>query len=142
MKKWLTKKNVFIASGAYIVFFLAIFLLAYVCDNKDLCEIREDEFPGILIGIFAPLFFSFIFSVVTYKMPESVFQNWVKFAAWAIPMLVILSFFVAVDSNNGFGVEGVIGGAFDLLVLGIFYVMFIGISIWKIAAVYDKLKGK
>ena len=115
-----------------------IFVLAYYCGKMNACEIREDKFPGILIFLLAPLIVVFLFSITTYKMPEKVFQHWIKFAQWATPLLMIITFLILGGGNNGMGVEGVIGGVFDAFSIGFFYVLFVGISIWRIVSARKK----
>lgn len=133
MKNLLTKKNVLIGSSTYFLIVALIFVAAEICDKKDFCRIREDEFPGILIFILLPLFFVFIFSLLTYRMRPFVFDYWMKFAVWATPLLMLLTYMINMGGNNGFGVEGVIGGAFDAMILMILYGLYCGISIWRVA---------
>ncbi len=43
-------------------------------------------------------------------------------------------------SNNGLGLAGAIGGAFDALLFIILYSIFCGISVWRIVSKYRQLK--
>lgn len=132
MSKFLTKKNVLKVSFGYVHLVALIILAAAICDQQHLCEVREDEFPGTLIFLFLPLLPVFIFSLMTYRMNPKVFERWVNFSVWAVPSLIIITFLVNGGGNNGLGVEGVIGGAFDAFLIGIFYVLYCVISLWLI----------
>lgn len=137
MKKYVTKKNVLYVSSVYLVYFLALFLLDFGCDSSW-CRIHDDDFFGVTLYSLAPLFPVFIFSLITYRMPKAVFDHWMQFAIWATPLVMFLTYLINGGGNNGLGVEGVIGGAFDMLLLMIIYGSYIGISVWRIVWAYRR----
>lgn len=144
MKKWLTKKNVLTISFLGIIssFILANPVFFGICTNSytfsnyvGCLDILSETLSETLLYSMVILF---LFSITTYKMPEKVFRHWINFAQWATPLLMIMTFLILGGGNNGMGVEGVIGGAFDAFLIGFFYVLFVGISIWRIVSVRKK----
>ena len=95
----LTKKKVFWISSLYVIYFCLLLLVSWQCDVKW-CQIRDDDTFGLAIYIFAPLAPVFLFSLVTYFLREEVFQVWMRFAKWWIPLSI---FFVLImpDGQGG-----------------------------------------
>src|SRR3989338_9979434 len=137
-----TKKKVLIISASYPIFFGVIFLLSQVCQFGTWCSVSENSALGLIIFILFPLLPVFLFSLITYKLHQEVFDHWMKFALWATPLLMVLTFLINGGGNNGIGVEGVIGGGFDVMLYMIFYGLYVGISLWRILSKYHALKDK
>ena len=144
MNKLLTKKNVLILSLFGTIFFLSpvIFYGIFDCyeHNIFLCSGEYQHIVRLFVPFFYVFIFSLIFSLITYKMKQGVFDYWMKFAIWAAPMLMILTFLILGGGNNGLGVEGAIGGGFDAMIFMILYGAFIGISIYRIVSKHRHLK--
>jgi len=87
----MTKKNVLVVSFAYVIFFIVSFLVSLLCE-EDMCRIHDDSVLGWMLLNFIFLIPIFIFSLITYKMREEVFQSWWRFARWFAPV-IILDFF-------------------------------------------------
>ncbi len=140
MKKILTKKNVLIFSSLGILLLIVSMYPTKVgvcADYSYDCK-KNFDFLQDIVSIFPILF---LFSFTTYKMKDEVFHHWMKFAVWATPAIMILTFLIlGGGSNNGFGMAGAIGGAFDALLFIILYSIFCGVSIWRIVSKHRHTK--
>lgn len=135
--KWKIKKGIFSLSLGYVTYFVALFVLSFLCQSAS-CRVHDSDPLGIIFFLFLPLLPVFIFSLITYRMSNSVFKRWLDFSIWAVPVLMILTFIINGGTNNGLGIEGAIGGAFDVFLIGIFYLIYCAISSWLI---FSKHKG-
>ena len=142
MKNCGTKKNVLFLSLFGVSFFLSpvIFYWIFDCYSRDifLCSAPYQNI-AMLFVLFVP---TLLFSLITYHMRQEVFDHWMKFAIWATPLLMVLTFLINGGGNNGLGVEGVIGGGFDVMLYMIFYGLYVGISLWRILSKYHAMKDK
>lgn len=79
--------------------------------------------------------FVFIFSLITYRMRDEVFQIWWRFARWFVPVILAVSFLGNFEpsSGGGFGVPSL---SLSFLILLILYPVFILVSIIKIVRAY------
>jgi hypothetical protein len=138
----ITKKKVLIISLLYPIFFALIIVLSIVCSNDKWCDTREDGINGLIIFGFFPLVFILFFSLLTYRMRNEVFEHWMKFGRWGIPVLFFINFllFDAPISNGLGGIGGVMGKAFVAMLLVILYGTFCIISLWRILSKYKQLK--
>jgi len=97
----LTKKNILWISG--IGGGLFIFLLLMILNNFCGVYIRECK---NIFGILGNFLFSFpvvfLLSLITYKMKEQVFNSWIKFTIWFVPLTMFL-IFITPDSSGSFG---------------------------------------
>jgi hypothetical protein len=75
-------------------------------------------------------------------MRNEVFEHWMKFGRWGIPVLFFINFllFDAPISNGLGGIGGVMGKAFVAMLLVILYGTFCIISLWRIVSKYKQLK--
>ncbi len=135
------KKLTMGVSGAYSAFFVGVLIDSLICESVW-CRIHDRDLSGILFFNLLPLLPVFLLTLITYRMKEVVFQHWMRFAVWATPLLIVLSYLVLSGENNGLGVEGVIGAAFNAMVVGALYVIFIAISLWRIYSMYSKTKNR
>ncbi len=140
MNKFLTKKNILILSLFGTIFFLSpvIFYNIFDCYNQNtfLCSAEYQHITMLFVLLIPNL----VFSLITYKMRQEVFDYWMKFAIWATPLLMILTFLISGGGNNGLGVEGAIGGGFDAMLFMILYGTFMGVSIYRIVSKYRQRK--
>ena len=132
----LTKKNVLKISLVYILLTAIIFLVAEMC-HSSWCMVREDKFPGSLLLILFPLFPTLLFSLITYKMPDEVFRGWIKFARWAVPVMIVVTYL-----NNSDQSSNIMSGTFDALLYVLLYGTFILVSLILIITKYLKLRGE
>lgn len=141
----MTKKSVLLSSVVAIA-------LAYIFSNPVLFRICVDtytfgsrvgcldKFPEfaslLLISIALPLL---ILSLITYKMQDEVFRAWWGFARWWILVIIAVTLFLQnAGGGGGIGIGGAVSGAFDVLVIGILYVILVVTSLAKILRAYLK----
>lgn len=136
-----TKRNVLWISVAYVIFFMAVFLVGESCDS-DWCRIHDDDPLGLIFFIFLPLLPTFLLSLITYRMKDEVFRAWWRFARWWAPVIIAVTLLLEnADSGGGIGISGAVSSAFDILILGILYAILIITSLVKIFNAYFKTKG-
>ncbi len=138
MKNLLTKKNILWISG--IGGGLAIIFLfpteSGICGRDNYSCRQTANALLMFFGIFFPLF---LFSLITYKMKDEVFESWIFFAKWFVPLLVAATlFFQGGGPSGGFG--GAVSDWFDAMILGALYVIFIVTSLIKIISTFLKTR--
>lgn len=126
----LTKKNLFCLSLALtIVFGLIIVLGTDACYSNPVCrEVRRNVLNDYLsITMIFPILL--LISVITYRLKSTVFESWKKFAIWAVPLVLLLTFLITRDSggSNFFTMD------YSLYFLAILYGLFFLISLTIIA---------
>ncbi|MDO8521609.1 MAG: hypothetical protein Q7S52_05835 [bacterium] len=139
MKNLVTKKSVLYISLVYAVFFAGVFFVGEIC-HSGWCRIRDDDFLGQLFFVLLPLLPVFVFSLITYWMREEVFRAWWNFARWFAPVIIVVTLLQNMQGGRGGGLGGVMSSGFDILVLGLFYTIFIIVSLWKIVRAYNRSK--
>ena len=87
----MTKKNVlWIGVIGVGLFFIAMFPVNLGICEKSAYDCRKiSDSMQMILSIFSLVF---IFSLITYKMRQEVFQSWWRFARWFAPV-IILDFF-------------------------------------------------
>jgi hypothetical protein len=132
----MTKKNVLIISSVYIIYTLVLILVGTFCESV-VCRIREDDFFGRILFFFLPLTPVFIFSLITYKLPEQVFRYWWKFAVWFVPLIIVATTWVdTLHSGGGWGTPDLTSA----LVYILLYSVFVGISFVRIFIAWWEVK--
>ncbi|KKP79686.1 MAG: hypothetical protein A2271_03070 [Candidatus Moranbacteria bacterium RIFOXYA12_FULL_35_19] len=136
------KKNVLWISSIVIMLllFVAYIQNGDICYSRSWCNNLWDTINIVseIILIFIPVF---IFSLITYKMREEVFQSWWRFARWFVPVIMLVTFLIySQHQGGGMGISGAISSGFNDLIVGIFYVIFIITSAIKIALAYRRKK--
>jgi len=133
-----TKKNVLRVSISYVIYFAVLWVVAVTCNGGNWCNIQED---GLLISI---LYFLFplspilLFSLITYKMKDEVFQAWWRFARWWVPVIIGITFLLGNMSGGGtLGMDK----DFTMFILGILYIILVVTSLLKIIRAYSQSKG-
>lgn len=135
------KKKVLTIALAYPGFFTALFLFTQICNSATLCNMSENNVLGLILGIFFPLVPTLLFSLITYKMRDEVFEHWVKFAAWFVPVMIVLTFLILGGaSNGGLGIKSSYSDSFDAFLFMILYGTFIGVSLYRVVSKYKQLK--
>lgn len=133
------KKIVLWFSAIYVVCFIGAFLISEVICKAKWCRIHDDDFVGLILIIFFPFIPVFLLSLITYKLREEVFRAWWNFARWFVPIIMLVTFLLN-SAHRGGGIAGAAAGGFNILILGIFYVIFVITSLVKIAGAYRKNK--
>jgi len=133
-----TKRNVFIFSligGGIFLFFLLALLYNFCGPYRSVCK----DIYGVIVYPFSPFPFVFLFSLITYKMRDEVFQAWWRFARFFVPVIMLVTFLINSRSRSGgMGISGAIAGSFDMFIIGLFYAIFIITSLVKITLAYRK----
>jgi len=138
-----TKKIVFFTGLLGMLFLAFLFFLdTKFCYAISWCMNLRRNFNGDifqLIFIFPPVF---LFSLLTYWMREEIFRAWWNFARWWVPIIIAVTLLLEFGGGGGggMGISGAVSGGFDIFVIGIFYAIFIIVSLYKIARAHDRLK--
>lgn len=83
------KKKILIASLAFPLFLGTVLLIVDTC-NSWWCDTGDDTPLGYFLIIFFPLLPTLFFSLITYWMRDEVFQAWLNFSYWWIPLSIFL----------------------------------------------------
>jgi hypothetical protein len=133
----MTKKNVFLMSLVYVVYFAAILLVSAICESAW-CRVHDDDFLGQVLFFFLPLLPVFLLSLITYRMRDEIFQAWWSFARWFVPVIIVVTFLLE-NAGSGGGYLGM-QKDFNFLVLFVFYSIFIITSLARIILTYRRSK--
>jgi len=107
-----------------------------ICDKASYDCRKTADLIQMIFGIFP---FVFLFSLITYKMRDEVFQAWWRFARFFVPVIMLVTFLINSRSRSGgMGISGAIAGSFDMFIIGLFYAIFIITSLVKITLAYRK----
>lgn len=107
-----------------------------ICNDVSYGCRRTADTVQVLVAIFP---FVFLFSLITYKMREEVFQAWWRFAVWFVPVIMVVTYLLySGHRQSGFG--GVSQGAFEFLILVILYAIFILTSLIRIILAHRRFK--
>lgn len=131
----MSKKVVFFGECGVIIFLL---ILAYVqsgdiCYSRDWCRALWSPMNrlGETLLVSIPMF---LFSLITYKMKDEVFQAWWSFARWYVPALIVATFLLN-NADTGSGYLNA-GASLIFLILFILYAIFVLVSLIKIVCAY------
>jgi hypothetical protein len=97
------KRIVLTASALLLVAFAGLYYYFSTCNHGvvGFCwqyrRIAGHVLENSLIVI--PLF---LFSAITYKLNDQIFQSWIRFAAFGVPLAIILPLFSSTQSSGGF----------------------------------------
>ena len=94
---------------------------------------------GFNIFLFPVILF---FSLLTYKMRNEIFEYWVKFSRWYIPIYIIFTYIVTNLFSDGQGFASVVRGWFGLVILSFFLIIFSLISLILIISKHLSIKKK
>jgi len=131
----MTKKSVLGISLVYMIYAVSILLVAKSCISSQ-CKIYDNDFLGLIFMDFIVLFPVFLFSLITYKMREEMFQAWWRFARWFVPVIIVVTFYF----NSLPAPRGFLQSDPRPLFLGILYIIFIFVSTIKIVRAYRRSK--
>jgi energy-coupling factor transporter transmembrane protein EcfT len=91
-----------------------------------------------LIG-FSPLIPVFVLSLITYWLSDSVFNSWLRFAYWTVPILAIVVLLLSYG-NYGGGLGGIVAGSFVLTAIALSFLTFFLVSLIVIAGASQSSK--
>lgn len=129
------KKIVRIISTVGIMASLLLFGFSFFC-KTNLC-LDKIEFILPILFVFFP---TFIFSLITYRMREEVFQSWFRFAVWWVPVMVYVTYFMLLHKDEGGGYVGDMGAT--AFIFSLLYAIFIIVSLVKIIRARSATRGK
>ena len=93
-----------------------------------------DRFPEVAVSVLLPFFPLFLFSLITYKLRDEVFNSWVHFVYWWIPLSIVLTLIMPDGQGGSFGLPSLIDkGVVAFLVSAIFVIVSIGIIFARLA---------
>ena len=96
----ISKKNLLVIALGFIVTF---FVFAFAQEISLCPAYSYSACMGIFNGLaeaLLPVFPLFLFSLITYKMREEVYQAWFRFVRWWIPLSVLLIFIAPEYSHD------------------------------------------
>lgn len=96
---WFTKKKVIYIGLIGLLFFL----FSYFSKDLGICSNYASKCSDIsyLFVIFSFIFIPvFIFSILIYKLKDSVFLSWKNFSIWVIPIFLIAISFLPTDTHG------------------------------------------
>ena len=129
----MTKKALVLSSFCGTVLFsLALFLsLQGLCLLQYFCSRPHDD---TLSAFFLPILPLFLFSLITYKMSEVVFQDWWRFARIFVPLAMFLILITPAYTHNWMFpvVKGTVAVALSVL--------FVAISLFRIILAHRRIK--
>jgi len=118
-KYMIVKKNLVLLFS-----FLLSYLAFAIFQSKtiEVCDIYCGKSLGEFHNVF--LFFPFLlfFSLLTYKLPERVFQSWWRFARIGAPIVLALAFLINLELHHSPG--GDLQHIFDAPALWLLYILF------------------
>ena len=128
-----------VVSSVYIFFIALILSVSSICQSGLDCRKLEwlNRTPTeMVVYVLFPLLPVFIFTLITYKMRDEVFQHWMKFAIWYVPLLIVGTFILYNAPSSG----GVLSGAYTVVLIFPPYIIFLVVSIWRIVSEYRHWK--
>lgn len=139
------KKNILIGSfvGIVLAYIFANPVFFHICvntytfgDNIGCFDKISELISLLLVGISSSLL---LLSIITYRMKDEVFHAWWSFARWWVLLIIIVTLWI--ETAGGGGGWGMNGGAFDAFFIGIFYFVFVVVSLFKIVRTYLRTKN-
>jgi hypothetical protein len=123
-----------------MIYAITLLVVASLC-TSSWCKIHDNDSFGFIFMSFIALFPMFLFSLITYKMREEVFQAWWSFARWFVPVIIGVTFLLKTSVNDSGGSLSS-PGTLSFVVLTILYPVFALVSVVKIVRAYRRSKEK
>lgn len=125
----LTKKNVLVVSGLIGggLLLLEPIKTSTICGMGSTSCIDTVFLIAMLLYVFP---FVFLFSLITYYLPEAVFRAWVNFAKWWVPIQILLVYLTP-ESSGGYFVVLMDKQFAAIILSGLFVLISLGIIVWK-----------
>lgn len=140
--RFLTKKVILFLSFIITLILIIIITLEAMnlCDRGTKCDDIVDSI-NFLIPVFMLAITVLPLSFVTYRMRDEVFEHWMRFAVWAMPVVIIahaLMYVIFYRNGSPDVFERIVVVPIFILIYGSFVV----ISIWRIVAKWRELKRR
>ena len=137
MKK--KRRVAFLSFAGFVIMFVAMNSVSLgLCEQSAyVCRGFMDKLEHVLY-IFP---FILLFSIATYKMKETTFLAWWKFARVAVPVILILSFVISLGFHHHPGGWFNIDSEIDLILYFLMYAVFVAGSIVQIYSGYHPRSG-
>lgn len=142
--KFINKKSCLFVCLFSVVLFISI----YFIEDSKLISCRYYPEYGYSIKYcdntmlaLMPFCLALLFVLITYPMKEQVFQKWIRFAIWYVPLLAIATPLLPTSIPGSF-ISGFYQGTFNALALIVLYSVFVIVSILRIVQAYSKTKNK
>ena len=135
-----TKKKVLITAFAYIPFFSGLFLWGGDCYDSMWCRHNVNGLLEFIAVFFASFPIIFLFSLITYKLPDLVFTRWWHFTRWFVSLSIFLVAMINSGpdrSNSSLGHIGPSEGALTFFFMMSIYII---VSTTKIIRAYRESK--
>lgn len=86
------------------------------------------------------IFFILLTTSLIYKLHIDVFETWIRFTAWFLPIIVgVMILLVSAPPQHGLGIESAYSGGFILILLGLLNLTYFLVSIGVIILKYRAL---
>jgi hypothetical protein len=115
---FLIKNIIFVTSllGSVLAFLL------FESHSINICDIYCDQSLNYYHRSFIFFYFLFFFSLLTYKLPETISRTWMKYAIFATPVVLVISLYINLELHHD--PKGAWQGIFDSTALWILYILF------------------
>ncbi len=133
----MTKKRVLYVGLGGTILILFLFVL-----NSNYCYLNPFCIDNFMVFFLIPPPILF-FSLLTYRMRDEVFDAWISFAKWFVPVIILITLIIQSGSGGGSGgFSGAVSGWFDAMIIGLLYIIFIIVSLLIIVRKHYSLKKK
>ena len=124
-----TKRNVLLVSAVAVLIAVG---LTYpwkigLCGSDSYGCINNIQSFSTILDIFFP---TLILSLVTFKLRQEIFQAWMRYALWWVPLTVVLTLIAPNDRSQSIPFPST-KGMVDLGLVTIFVIVSIGIILYK-----------
>lgn len=105
--EWFTKRSLMFFSFSFVIIFFILYYINILssCRHEKYCS----SITELTVVYLLPFVFVFIFSLVTFKLKEVVFNSWRNFSIWAVPIIIIIVTFFP-TRISGFDIVSVTKG--------------------------------
>lgn len=140
----MTKENLLLTGSISLLIIVALAVVDANFGGKACVYYPEFgqsiEYCELLAFFISPLLLFIPFSLIFFFLKEEVFQAWWRFARWFVPIIMVVTFLLNRSEQGGMGISGAVSRSFDFLVISIFYVIFIVVSLTRIALAYRRTR--
>ena len=120
-------KNIYSSSLSYFIFLVGLVFFGGSCYENSWCHTYINSLLNLLPALFLPMAPIFIFSLITYKMRDEVFDAWRKFSVWFFLVWFILALFMFSGGSGG-GLGGVVDAWLKSILFGALLILYFIIS--------------
>ncbi len=138
MRILISKRNIIILSLIYLIFLAGVLIFGDKCYSNLWCRMNLNEFLNLVILASSPFIPLSLLSVLTYRMRQEIFDTWISFAKWWIPLSILLILFVPEELSGAISVPLKVPVA--LFCSGLFFLISLIIIFWKHASLKKHTK--